>query len=411
MIFSSSSSNDQSLLCIDLGTASIKACVAVLQEGQWSLKGYSATEHPYGAIHAGKIVNLAETLQRIQEAVKKAENMAKCSPRDMVLAFSGEMVRGMVITLPFLRDKPEKRIDAQELKTILYQLQWQAFDEIRRHIADDLSIAEVELKLLNTSVTTLRIDGEEVPDLKGMNGRRVEVEIFHCFAPLPLFGQIHTMAVELPYHTLKGVFIDSFALGHCLTLCNALASAIIIDMGAGVTDICVVVDGKIIGNRSFSLGGNTLTKRISHELSTSFAEAEAIKIKYAEGELEKRSHKIIGEALKPDIHIWMSSVEFSLKELPLKTLPQTILLCGQASQLQEVSQVLEDFDWKLHFPFSGKIQVRALDAGDILKNTSTPFSFDSEYLPLVAVANTAYDLLYRHASLEEILSSFVTDKI
>src|SRR5690606_2011879 len=199
-------------------------------------------------------------------------------------------------------------------------------------------------------------------------------------------------------------------VAHSLALKNSLESAIVIDIGAGTTDVCVMVDGKIIGNRSFAFGGNSLTKRISYELSTSFPEAESIKLSYCEDELEKKSIKIIADALHSDMDIWISSLDFCMKELPIRRLPHKILLSGKASRMKEFTEVLLHHDWQHHFPTDGeKVEVRQLTYADIFEGENDE-KFDREFLPLLAVANTAYDLLYNNSSVEAILNGIIADK-
>lgn len=396
-----------SLLCVDIGTSSVKSCVLSEQEDSLILKGQSHVDQLTESIQSGTIIQLGKVISAVQESVRKAENMAKISPKQVIFGVSGELVKGQTLTLEHQRNHPDQKIDAQELKTIIYQLQWQAFEDIRAQISDEMSLPEMDLKLMNASIVSIHVDGEAVQDPRGYSGSVVKMEIFNCFAPLQHYGQLQSVAVELPFHELKGVFIQSFAVCHALGLKNILESAIVVDIGAGTTDICVMSDGKIIGNRSFGLGGNSLTKRISYELSTSFQEAESIKMGYCSESLERRSQKVIEEALEADIEIWLSSLEFSLKELPIKKLPEKILLCGKASTMKEFQQALEQHDWSHSFPVEKNPAVRQLDYADILAGDIDPDAFDREYLPLIAVAYTAYDLLYNNSSVEGILNSVI----
>jgi cell division protein FtsA len=402
--------DEKALLCLDIGTAFIRAAVFQNVDEQLELKGYSTIGQQTGNIQGGSIINLAQTIAHVQEAVKKAENMARTSPKNVVIGVSGELVKGTTVNLQYLRSKPEKKIDAQELKSIIYELQWQAFDIIRKQISDEMCIPEIDLKLVNASIVSIRLDDTIVQDPRSIAGTKIEMEIFNCFAPIQHFGHIQTIAVELPYHELKGVFIQSFGVAHSLALKNSLESAIVIDIGAGTTDVCVMIDGKIIGNRSFAFGGNSLTKRISYELSTSFPEAESIKISYCEDELDKNSIKVISEALHSDMDIWITSLDFCLKELPIKRLPHKVLLCGKVSRMKEFTEVLLHHDWEHHFPTDGeKVEVRQLTYSDIFEGDNDD-NFDREFLPLLAVANTAYDLLYNNSSVEAILNAIIADK-
>jgi cell division protein FtsA len=268
----------------------------------------------------------------------------------------------------------------------------------------------VDLKLMNASILTIRVDQEIVENPLGKTGENFSLDIFNSFAPLQHFGHLQTIALELPYHRLKGVFIHSFATAYALTLQDALQSAVAIDIGAGGTDLCVVENGRIIGNRSFSLGGNAITKRISRELSTSFDEAEAIKIGLSEGKLEKKSHQVIEEAILPDLDLWISSVEFSLKELPMKFLPKKIMITGKGSLLSYYAKTLLEHDWVHHFPLEGELEIKTLDYADLTPSDIVAGTFEKDYLSLVALAVTAEDLLYRGEMMEEILNGVIADK-
>jgi len=409
-MFTNDHRKHRSLLCLDIGTASINASVFEEQDDELQLKGVSLVNQQRDNIQAGNVINLAQTIECVQEAVRQAENKAKISSKDLIIGLSGELVKGTTLTLTKNRETPEKAITGQELRSILYELQWEAFDQIRGDVAEELSLNEIELKLINASVISIKIDGVEVTDPTDMNGEKIQMEIFNCFAPIEHFGHIQNIAVELPYHELKGVFIQSFAICHSLSLQDALASCIVIDIGAGTTDICVMIDGHIIGNRSFALAGNTLTKRIAFQLSTSLEESEWIKINYSTDSLERRSQRVISEALQSDIDIWLSSLEFALNELPIKKLPTQFLLCGKGSLLPEFRHAIKDHDWEHHFPFEGEIEVRQLDYSDLLSGDFDPDQFAPEFLPLVAVANTASDLLYNNSSIDQILNSIIADK-
>ncbi|GEM_PF-5224512 len=403
---------DESLLCIDLGTSSVKSCVFLRRsDGSLDLRGYHSLVQERGNLQGGAVIQLARTIRCVQECVKKAENMARISPQQLVLGVSGEVVRGMSSSLSFERPRAEKPIEDQEQKTIIYELAWQAFDVARKTLADELSIEESDLKLLNTSIVKAGIDGKSCSELLGETGKKVDLDIFTCFSPLQHFGHLHTITAELGIRTLLGVFINSFAITSSLLRQKNIREALVIDVGGGTTNIGVIMDGKIIGTRSFALGGDTFTKRISHELSTSFEEAEDIKISYSQGSLEKKSNKVIEEALSSDLEIFLSSLLFSLKEFQVKKIPNKIFLCGEGSELMHLDRLLTSHPWTKHFPCDGEMQVAHLDYQDILPHESLSNAFEKSYLPIVGVAATAYDLLLSHNSFEEILKGVMGDKM
>lgn len=400
----------QSLLCLDLGTSSIRAGVFQEENGVFQLKGVGKVDLPYGLFQSGLMIHLAQVISCVQEAVKKAENMARLAPKELVIGLSTDLVQALSVHLQFLRTKPDRPIDDQELKSMLYELEWEAFDMAKRSLSDEMCLPEMDLRMLNASVLNLLMDGQRIDDPRGRTGKILEAELFHCFSSVQYFGQIQSIAVELPFHQLKGVFMLSFSLCHGFLQKNPEESALIIDIGSGTTDLGLIIDGKIIGTKSFAMGGSSFTKRISHELGTSFDEAESIKMNYGLGELEKKSHRVIQDALALDLDLWISSIIFSLKELAFKKLPNTIFLCGKGSLLPEFESALSSFHWEHQFPFQGSLEVKQLEYADIFSHELDTERFEKEYLPLMAVALSAKDLLYGNSVIEGILNTIIADK-
>jgi cell division protein FtsA len=405
-----SQASDRKLLCVDLGSASIKAALFEEREDQLELLSVSSIPQERGNVIGGSIVHLARTLEHLQEAIRKVENAARKPAHSVIWGVTGEFVKSMNMTMVHERSHPDHPMTVQEMKTILYEMQWEAYGHMRRQIAFELSREMVDIQLINAAVLQFEIDGRSQRDWKGSTGKKVKIELMNAFAQIEHFGQIQSLLAEIPYHELKGTFVNSFAISHALTLQNALESALVIDVGEGTTDVCLLSQGQILGNRSFAMGGQTFTKRLTRQFATSFEEAEAIKVSYSDSQLEDRSHRLVQEALVQDLDIWISSLHLALKELPLKQFPEKILLCGLSSQLPDLQEKLKAEPWKKHYPVQSAVTVRNLEYSDLFAGEFEDQQFDWQYLPLAAVAQTAFDLLYSYPDLDEMLESMIADK-
>lgn len=78
--------------------------------------------------------------------------------------------------------------------------------------------------------------------------------------------------------------------------------------------------------------------------------------------------------------------------------------------MEEFSEALENYDWTSHFPIETKVRVRQLDYRDVLGGDLMDKNFDLQYLPLISVAYTAYDLLYNNTAVEEFMQTIIADK-
>lgn len=398
------------LLCVDLGTSSIKAALFEEAEDRLELLSVSNIDQERGNLQGGAIVHLARTLEHLQAAIRKVENAAKKPSQSLIWGVTGELVKTMTSTMTHERSHPDHPMNAQEMKTILYEMQWEAFGHMRRQIAFELSRDQMDIQLMNAAVVAFDIDGTQMTDFEGKTGKKVRLQLMNAFAPVEQFGQMQNILAELPYHQLKGTFVQSFAVCHSLTLQNALDSALVIDIGAGTTDVCLLSEGQVMGNRSYAMGGESFTKRLSRKFATSFEEAEAIKLSYCKAELEKKSHSLVTEALQSDLDIWMTSLHLALKELPIKTFPQKILLCGQASKVPDLQERLRKENWNQMYPNKKEVTIRQLEYRDLFAGDFDAEHFDEQYLPLAAVAQTAFDLLYSYPELDDMLETIIADR-
>jgi cell division protein FtsA len=394
------------ILALDVGTASVKAGVLAEQENEdLDLRGVGTAEQQFGNIQNGSIVDLARVVENVQLAIRQAENTARLHPRKLVIGISGELVKGMTKRLSYPpREHADRRIDSSEIKTILHELQWEAYDMIRRELSEELSVATTDLRLVNASVVGMRVDGEPVMDLRGQSGKVVELDIYNSFAPTIHFGNLQAIAAELPAYHLKGIFVHSFALSHTLLHLKEETDFLMIDVGAGTTDIAVVSGGQLLGTKSFALGGNTFTKRLAYDLGISPHEAETVKLKYSVDEIDKRSVKLVRDVLETDMDTWLMGLQFALQEMNLPRLPEKIYLCGRSSLLPEVNQFLTTTDWFENFPHEVSPKVRHLDFTDFLHSKHDE---GLDYLPVFAISYTAYQLLNQNSFMEKALENII----
>jgi cell division protein FtsA len=397
-----------SILALDVGTSAVKAAVLADDSGSLHLKGVGVVQQQVGNMQNGSIIDLARVVENAQLAIREAENMARITARKLVIGISGELVKGMTLSLTYpKREHADRRIDSNEIKTMIHELQWQAYEKIRHHIADDLSLSVVDLRLINASVVGIRLDGEPVVDLRGMTGKVVEFDIYNSFAPTFHFGNLQAISAELPMYDLKGIFVHSYALAHSLALLREGVDALIIDMGAGTTDLAVVLDGKLQGTKSFALGGHTFSKRIAFELGISLEEAEMVKLKYCDGALERKSAKVIRDVLESDLETWLMGLQFSLHELDIEWLPSTVYVCGRSAGIPEIRPMLTQSTWYENFPHDDRPRVHPLTLADFSTSVLGGETDVIDFLPAFALSHTAYHLLNQNTFVEGVLSNVI----
>lgn len=236
---------------VDLGTAGIK--FAVLNGSK--LEKWGAGTFSRGAIAAGVIRNLDEVSRTLREMADK-HGFKGCR---VVACGGGREVIIRMIQLP----KMEKREFSKFLS-------W----EIERHLPFSVDDAVYDYEL---SRSFFDEEGEKVEVILVAMRRTTSRQIYDIFRSAGLNLEAID-AVPFPLFRLQG---GSLTRG----------SFMILDIGAGTTDIAVVHEGKLVMFRSVLIAGNMFTSAISGSAKVSFEEAERLK--------REKSFDELGDYIKP----------------------------------------------------------------------------------------------------------------
>ena len=374
-------------VALDLGTEYIKALVCGQQDGRCAVFGSSKATHKSGTMRGGMVINIPGVFLDAQTAVNAAIQQAGLQPKKLVMSLSGDLVKSLVTTVHYHRTRPEAPIDANELKNIIYKSQWKAFEQIRGLVAKEQEESQLGIKLINTTIVDIRIDGYKVNHPLGFQGGMITLSIFNAFAPLVHLGAMQALADDLGLD-LTNIAAGPYALTKSLLVDNPEFSAIFIDIGGGMTDIAVVNEGGIFGMQNFALGSMAYTKNLANALKVSPERAEQIKMDYSNGLLDKRSETKIKTILKDTAALWVRGVSESLDEFShLDILPNKIFLSGGGAILPEVKNILLTKAWAEHLPFVKKpypAVVSPADMSDIVLHNQV--EIDSSYLTALGLA-------------------------
>jgi cell division protein FtsA len=375
------------LLALDIGTEFVKALIFKIdtslfkdEEGKKGLiVGVGRQRQLPQQMQAGAVTDIDGVTLTCQQAIDEAAQMARVKPTKAVVGMAGEFIKGLTTNFVYQRSQPEEEIDLAELKNILQKIQWKTFDQMRSQLAWETCQPEVEIRLVNSLVNELRIDGYQVTNPLGFQGREIFLSIFNVYAPL-----VHLRALENITARLNLELLCLAAEPYALSKSSGFepnVGGIFIDVGGGTTDIALVRQGRVEGIKSLALAGQVFTKRLSQTLGLGLTEAEAIKIKHGQQQLSRGVQRKIREILGRDIQIWSQGVELILEEFNQPSLiekeqpkraeffPPLILLCGGGSLLPGIRNALKGESiqgkWLGKFPFSQRPKVRFIQSGQI----------------------------------------------
>lgn len=395
-------------LVLDIGTEFIKALIFEIENDTANVLGVARVRQKLTEMRGGSVLDIEGVTKNAQRAIEKAEKMAKKSANQVVVGIAGELVKGTTTTVHYSRTKPKEKITYSELKSIVDKIQRRAFDKARESLAWETGRSEIDVKLVNAAIVDVKIDGYRVTNPLGFQGKDVSVSVFNAFAPITHLGALQTICEELDLD-LIAIAAEPYAVAKAVGLEESLDfSAIFMDVGGGTTDIAVVRNGGLEGTKMIAIGGRSFTKRLCQVLNVPFETAEEMKISYSNKLLDKKSAKIVKNALMSDCKVWLSGVELTLEEFSQDLLPSRILLCGGASALPEIRQALETEKWSSKMAFAKKPKIDFIRTEEVAKvKDSTGKLENPQDITPMALANTALDFAGKENIVEGILNKVV----
>lgn len=364
---------EEYLVALDIGTEFVKALVGRVVGAEIVIIGVGRSHQELSDMQAGAISDIAAVVVNCDKALAAAEQQAGVNARRAIIGIAGELVKGTTSTVRFTRKNPSREIDIDEMAKIIDLVQQRAETKARQQLAWELGGKDMEVRLVNSALVRIDIDGYRVTNPVGFQGKDVVVEMYTAFAPMIHIGALERTAKELDLELLA-VAAEPFAVARSVVGDdpNGSISAILMDVGGGTTDIAVVNEGGVEGTKMFGIGGRAFTHAIARELNIEFPSAETIKIDVNAGKIEGAKKTSAEKALGKTLNVWTSGVELALGEFDkLDHLPNRILLCGGGSSLDILVERLKDGEWHKGLPFTKKPVVQHIQPDEVVGISDT----------------------------------------
>ena len=344
------------LVGLDIGTEYVKALISEVKQDKIEIIGVGRAHQSFSDMQAGAISDIQAVVKNCDQALTEAEAQAGVSVRTAVIGIAGELVKGATITVKAHRKNPSKELDLAEMERIIRLVQERAEAKAKKQILMELGGKDIEIRLINSALVGITIDGYPVTNPIGFQGKEIVIQLYTAFAPLVHIGAIERTAQQLDLDLLA-VAAEPFAVARSVIGDdqNATMSAILMDVGGGTTDIAVINDGGVQGTKMFGIGGRAYTRSVERAMDISFDEAEDLKLSLSTNGLTKDKRAKVESALIKTAKTWSSGVELALDEFSqLDHLPNRIYLCGGGSSLDILFDELNKTSWYKELPFTKK---------------------------------------------------------
>lgn len=396
MLKKKSTDGRELLASIDIGTEYVKALIAEIKGDKIEVIGVGRKQQNLGDMHSGAIADIAGVVQNCEAALTDAEDQAGVQAKRAVIGMAGELVKGVTNTIRYRRPRPDKPLDEAEMEFIIQKVQERAQGRAQEQIALETGNQDVEVKLVNSALVSIHIDGYKVSSPIGFQGRDVAVQIYTAFAPMVHIGALEKVADELALD-LIAVAAEPFAVSRSVLGAdtNSNFTAILVDVGGGTTDIAVVNDGGVEGTKMFGIGGRSFTRIIALDMDISYTDAEKLKVNIEHESIKPGVKKKLEAAIDKTLEVWLSGVELALSEFDsVDHLPNRILLCGGGSSLKMLVEALSTQEWYADLPFTKRPSVQLIRPSEVVGITDkTGEISDHTMITALGLLRVGYDTI------------------
>ena len=258
---------DKSLIVgLDIGTSKVTALVGEYAPGE-PIEVIGIGSHESRGLRKGVVVDIDSTVQSIQRAVEEAELMAGCEVRSVYASISGNHIhcRNSPGIVP-IRDGEVTYADLERVLDAAKAVAVPADQKILHAVPRDYVLDDSQ---------------EGIRNPVGMTGVRLEVHAHLVMCAQSAAANI-TKCVQRCGLQVDDLILSSLASSTAvLTPDERELGVVLVDMGAGTTDIAVFMQGAICHTASLPVAGDKVTEDIAHMLRTPTPHAEDIKVKYA----------------------------------------------------------------------------------------------------------------------------------
>lgn len=385
------------LLGLDIGTEYVKAVIARKDKNNGlEIIGVGRAHQAPNNMFSGAIADIPAVTRVCERALAQAEEMAGVTCKRVTVGIAGELVKGNTSNVHYRRKNGNKPLSEQEMDLIIQRVQEQFGEQARKEVALETNNPDIEVRLINSAIVSLSIDGYKISNPIGFKGSDIAIQFYTAFAPLVHISAIEKVCAELNLELLA-VAVEPFAVCRaCLgDDADSNLSSVVMDIGGGTTDIAIVDDGGVEGTKMFGIGGRSFTHQIAEGLGVDFNTAEEFKLNPSSPDLNENAREKMESAILGNLEVWISGVQLALEEFDLlEVLPNKILLCGGGAGLVPLQELLATADWYIDLPFSRRPVVHLVDSSDLpgVVNRSTA-ELDHSFVTAVGLLRVALDTL------------------
>ncbi len=293
----------------------------------------------------GSIVHVDDVVDAIVQAVTEAERVSGVHVQSATVNVNGSHVAGINSEGVIAISAANREIDAN--------------DRLRVEEAATIVQLPPNREIIQVFAKNYSVDGQEnIKDPVGMHGVRLEVDTHIVTASTPNLRNLDLVMERAKVHPMHRTVSSLAAAEAVLNRQQKESGTLLLDIGAGTTNIVVIEDGEVQHVAVLPVGGINVTNDLAIGLKTDLDVAEHVKLKHASLASDRPSGTMTVEVagtkhefVADDVHLitearieeLLELVDKELKKIHRsRKLPGGVVLVGGTAKLPGLAEFAKD---------------------------------------------------------------------
>ena len=333
--------DQKTVFALDIGTRSIVGVLGREEGGRFHVLAIEKEEHGRRAMLDGQIEDIAQVAAIARRVTDRLEQRQGIVLKRVCVAAAGRALRSAKASFTLEFAEPRQADDET-----INQLEAGAVSAAESVVADG---GEGTFYMVGYTASQYRLDGYPMSTLSGHRGRVMEADVVATFLPREVVDSLYTVVARLGLEVSSLTLEPIASLNAAIPIDIRLLNLVLVDIGAGTSDIAVCRDGSVAGYTMATVAGDEVTELLMKKLLVDFRTGEALKMEIGKEDPlrytdilglphECSSEKLI-DLIEPAVQLLAREIADRVLELN-GAVPSAVFLAGGGSKLYGIRQAV-----------------------------------------------------------------------
>ena len=331
------------VFALDIGTRSIIGMLGRVEKGRFLVEAIEKEEHGRRAMLDGQIVEIEQVAQVAGEVIRRLQEKTGVRLSRVCVAAAGRALKsqsaGFTLRFDDLRKADED---------VIGQLEAGAVSEAEKLLAGE-SVGQGRFYMVGYTARQYVVDGYPMTNLMDHRGQVFEADVVATFLPSGVVESLYAVTSRLGLEVSSLTLEPIAALNAAIPADIRLLNLVLVDIGAGTSDIAVCREGSVVGYTMATVAGDEITEILMRSLLVDFKTGERLKMGLGSVEplqypdILGMKHEISSDNL---YEILLPAAQRLAKEIAQEILslngavPSAVFLAGGGSKLMGLPQLV-----------------------------------------------------------------------